>query len=341
MHKPLRLKSESYLRKAEDQKPFTPTPSTCYTPRMNSETSNEEESGGEPQHHRRRRQRTRTRVRGEIRKAARNEISEYHIYHSIAKRLKNEHNRKVLEEIAEQEKEHYAQWAKILGKEIPPSHLKIWFYTTLCSLLGLSFSLKLMEKGEGLSQQLYKELSGEYPEALEIFKDEQKHEEKLLSMIDEHLLQYMSSFVLGLNDALVELTGALAGLTLALNDTKLIAIVGLITGIAASFSMAASEYLSTEEEGEGNPLQASIITGIAYIITVFILVTPFLIVGNVYKALACTLVLAILIIFIFTFYTSVAKGIAFKRRFFKMATISLGVAALSFGVSIVVKKIFG
>ncbi|HLD32232.1 MAG TPA: VIT1/CCC1 transporter family protein [Candidatus Peribacteraceae bacterium] len=281
-----------------------------------------------------------TKTRHTVEGAAKNEISEYFIYRAIASRTKNEHNRKVLEEIAEQEKGHYEQWTKILGKEIAPSRIKIWFYTTLSSLLGLSFSLKLMEKGEGLSQQLYQELSGEYPEALDIFKDEQRHEKELLNMIDEHLLQYMSSFVLGLNDALVELTGALAGLTLALNDTRLIAIVGLITGIAASFSMAASEYLSTEEEG-GNAIQASIITGIAYILTVFILVTPFLIVGNVYKALACTLVLAILIIFIFTFYTSVAKGIAFKRRFFKMATISLGVAALSFGVSIVVKKIFG
>lgn len=283
-----------------------------------------------------------TNTRRTIEGAARNEISEFYIYHNIAKRTKNDNNRKVLEEIADQEKEHYEQWTKILGKEIAPSRFKIWFYTTLSALLGLSFSLKLMEKGEGLSQKLYEELSSEYPEALAIFKDEQKHEEELLTMIDEGFLQYMSSFVLGLNDALVELTGALAGLTLALNDTRLIAIVGLITGIAASFSMAASEYLSTEEEeGGSNAIQASIVTGIAYIITVFILIAPFLIAESAYKALACTLILAILIIFIFTFYTSIAKGFEFKKRFLKMATISLGVAGLSFVVSIGVKKLFG
>ena len=68
-------------------------------------------------------------------------------------------------------------------------------------------------------------------------------------MIREKQLDYVGSIVLGLNDALVELTGALAGLTLALQNTRLIAIAGLITAIAASFSMAASEYLSNKSDG--------------------------------------------------------------------------------------------
>ena len=39
--------------------------------------------------------------------------------------------------------------------------------------------------------------------------------------------------VLDLNDAQVELTGAPAGLTLALENTKLIALTSLITGVVA------------------------------------------------------------------------------------------------------------
>jgi VIT1/CCC1 family predicted Fe2+/Mn2+ transporter len=87
--------------------------------------------------------------------------------------------------------------------------------------------------------------------------------QKLISLIDEERLKYVSSMVLGLNDALVELTGALTGLTLALQNPRLIAIVGFITGIAASMSMAASEYLSTKQEDtEKNPLKASVYTGL-------------------------------------------------------------------------------
>ncbi len=40
------------------------------------------------------------------------------------------------------------------------------------------------------------------------------------------------------------------------------------------------------------------------------------------------------IIFLFNFYISVAKNYQFSRRFFDMAGISLGVAALSFGIDI-------
>ena len=111
--------------------------------------------------------------------------------------------------------------------------------------------------------------------------EEDVHEERLINMLDEERLRYAGSIVLGLNDALVELTGALAGLTLALQNVKLIALSGLITGIAASMSMAASEYLSTRsEETNKHPVRAAIYTGIAYIITVALLVLPYLLFEN-------------------------------------------------------------
>ncbi len=109
--------------------------------------------------------------------------------------------------------------------------------------------------------------------------------------------------VLGLNDALIELTGALAGLTFALQNTRLIALAGLITGIAASFSMAASEYLSTKAErggSETNPIKSAVYTGIAYILTVVLLVLPYLVFADYLLCLICTIAIAILIIFVST-----------------------------------------
>jgi VIT1/CCC1 family predicted Fe2+/Mn2+ transporter len=137
--------------------------------------------------------------------------------------------------------------------------------------------------------------------------------------------------VLGLNDALVELTGALAGLTLALQNVKLIALSGLITGIAASLSMAASEYLATRsEETDKNPVRAAIYTGIAYIFTVAMLVTPYLLIQNYILDLIIALVIGVVIIAIFNFYISVAKDEPFRPRFLEMAGLSLGVAVFSF-----------
>ena len=117
---------------------------------------------------------------------------------------------------------------------------------------------------------------------------------------------------------------------------------GLITGIAASLSMAASEYLSTkQEETEKNPLKASVYTGITYIGTVILLILPYLIFSNIYLCLSWVLIGALLAILIFTFYISVAKGLDFRKRFLEMAGISLGVALVNFIVGLAIRKIFG
>jgi VIT1/CCC1 family predicted Fe2+/Mn2+ transporter len=148
--------------------------------------------------------------------------------------------------------------------------------------------------------------------------------------------------VLGLNDALVELTGALAGFTLALRDPDLIALTGSITGIAAAFSMAASEYLSTKsEETDRHAVKASLYTGIAYIFTVAALILPFLLLQNIYLSLGLTLGTAILIIAAFNYYYSIVKEEKFARRFSEMITLSMGVALLSFGVGFLLRKFLG
>ena len=177
----------------------------------------------------------------------------------------------------------------------------------------------------------------------EMARDEQHHEEKLIEMIDEERLQYMGSVVLGLNDALVEFTGALAGFTLALNDTKLIALTGSITGIAAALSMASSEYLSTKSEKTHNkrPVKAAIYTGIAYIITVVALVGPFILLSSPVLALCIMLVMALLIIAFFNYYYAIARNESFKRRFTEMAVLSFSVAGISFLIGYLLKTVTG
>jgi VIT1/CCC1 family predicted Fe2+/Mn2+ transporter len=116
---------------------------------------------------------------------------------------------------------------------------------------------------------------------------------------------------------------------------------GLITGIAASLSMAASEYLSTKsEEGAKNPFKASVYTGSVYVITVLFLIFPYLVFTNFYFCLGFTIFNAVIVIFIFTFYISVAKDISFRNRFFEMTLISLGIAALTFGIGFLIRIFF-
>ena len=274
--------------------------------------------------------------------AQKTEITEHHVYLNLAKRIKDDHNRQVVEEIGQDEKRHYEIWKEYTQKEVKPNGFRVWMYTTISRVLGLTFGFKLMERGEERAQKNYEHISESIPAATQVMEDEKVHENKLLNMLDEEALVYAGSVVLGLNDALVELTGALAGLTLAFRDVKIIALSGLVTGIAASLSMAASEYISTSaEETEKTPGRAAIYTGIAYVITVALLILPYLLLHNAYIALAITVTTSVLIIAVFNFYISVAKDEKFGPRFFKMAGLSLGVAAFSFLVGIVVRNWFG
>lgn len=281
-------------------------------------------------------------IRRELLKAQRTEITEYHVYKNIAKTLKNEENRRIVEEIGEDEKRHYEIWKGYTGEAVKPNRFQIWLYTTISRLFGFTFGFKLMELGEEKAQVNYQKIEDAIPEAKAIIEDENTHENKLLSMLDEDVLLYAGSVVLGLNDALVELTGTLAGLTLAFHDVKVIALSGLITGIAASLSMGASEYISTSsEDTEKHPVRAAIYTGVAYIITVALLILPYLLLSNEYLALAVTLTISVLIIAVFNFYISVAKDEPFGKRFFEMAGLSLGVAAISFLIGFVIKQWLG
>ncbi|MFW5814596.1 MAG: VIT1/CCC1 transporter family protein [Spirochaetota bacterium] len=281
-------------------------------------------------------------TRAQLLRAQHNEITEYHIYTRLARRVRNAHNSEILAKIGNDEKEHYEVWKGYTGEDVKPGRLKILFFTVVSRVFGLTFGLKLMERGEEAAQINYDLISKTVPKAKEVEDDEDRHEHELLDILKEERLEYVGSIVLGLNDALVELTGALAGLTFALQDATLIALAGLITGIAASFSMAGSEYLSTKTEGEASrALKAALYTGAAYIVTVFLLVLPFLLLANYFVSLAITLGTAVLIILFFNYYVSVAQDLDFKSRFLEMAGLSLGIAAFSFGIGYLVRIFLG
>lgn len=270
-----------------------------------------------------------------------NERTEHLVYQGIAKHVKDGKNKEILNQISKEELYHAGVWQKVSGKAEKPNKRKARWLVFLSYILGFTFVLKKMEGGEKNADAMYTELSKTYPEAKAIAADEEKHEKELLGMLDEERLQYVGSMVLGLSDALVELSGTLAGLTFALQNTKLIALSGLITGISATLSMGSSEYLSAKNSGEPNALKSSMYTAIAYVFTVFFVVLPYLVFSNYILAMVMMLVFGVLIILGFTYYTSVAKDMPFGKRFFEMSGISLSVAAISFVIGILVKKFLG
>ena len=256
-----------------------------------------------------------------VRRMQDNEATDQRVYAALAKQASLQKNSEILEKMSHDEGLHCAVWGRYTGIEAKADMFRVWLFVVLGKIFGLVFVINLMEGGEDDSAENYRKL----------MEDETRHEAQLAAMIHEEKLSYISSMVLGLNDALVELTGALAGFTLALNDNRMVGMAGFITGVAATLSMAASEYLSKKADtSEKHPLKAAVYTGVAYMITVAFLLLPYIVFESPLVALGFCLFDAALIILGFTYFVSVVRKESFVRGFTEMITISFSVAGISF-----------
>ncbi len=271
------------------------------------------------------------------------ELNSSALYEKIAYTTKNEKERQTLLSISREEYTHATVFEKYSGCRLKPNRLWVNLHVFVQHILGYTFMIKLLERAEDKDIGSYRAEIGRIPELTQVLEEEEMHEKKLTDILDEERLHYAGDMVLGMNDALVELTGALAGYTFAMQNTEIIAMAGLITGVSATLSMAASGYLSSRENDAKNAVKSSVYTGFAYLITVALLIVPYLLspVDAYFTALAATLLIAVSIIAAFNYYLSVAKGRSFRKSFFVMAGISLSVAAISFVVGLVVKNVLG
>ena len=276
-------------------------------------------------------------------KQQQSEINDHTIYKALASYQENEKIREVFEKIAKDEKAHYEFWVRITNQQIEAQKLVVWWYIFLVKIFGTSFALKSLEKRESGSEEFYKELFEIYPESKKIYKQEVEHEFELIDMLNDKKLLYAGAIVLGMNDALVELTGTLSGIALAFDKSLTVGLTGLIMGIAASLSMAGSAYFEAKENPSEdiNPLVYSLYTGVSYILTTTILVVPFFIFEVMSYSLIMMFTSAFLAIISYNFYISVAKDLSFSKRVIQMSAITFGVALISFGIGYVVKYYFG
>ncbi|PXY77912.1 MAG: rubrerythrin family protein [Methanobacteriota archaeon] len=288
-----------------------------------------------------------TKLQHQLLSLQRMEATEGEIYRRLAKKQKNPSNKKILLQIAEEEGRHEAILAEATGQTVKPMMWKVWLHSQMAWIFGLTFAVKMLERVERDASTEYRKLGYD-----DLADEEDSHEERLIGLLEEGRLTYIGSVVLGMSDALIELTGALAGLTFAFGELKLVALAGLVTGIAAAFSMGASEYLSTRsEKKDTNPLTAAFFTWIAYLLTVFMLVAPYLIISPetppVYGlephvlALVCTLIIGIVVIASFNFYVSVVEEVSFLHRFAEMAGLLFVVSLISFGIGVILSNWMG
>lgn len=272
----------------------------------------------------------------------RDEHTACEVYRRLAASERDPVRRRVLLRLTEDEARHCAALRTRTGRDAAPDRKRVAAYVWMSRTLGPTFVMRLLEQCERGAERLYLSCAGG-DEFVRIAREERQHGEALTLLAGRMPLSYISSVVLGLNDALVEFTGALAGFTLALDDARLVALTGGITGIAAALSMAASEYLSTKSARNPGkrPLRAALCTGTAYVVTVALLILPYLLFARAVAALGVMLLAALAIIALFNYYYAVVRRENFRRRFLEMAVLSFSIAGISFLIGYLLKWVAG
>ncbi len=146
--------------------------------------------------------------------------------------------------------------------------------------------------------------------------------------------KHIGDMVLGMHDALVSLTGLIAGLVGAGANRGAIILTSIIASIVAGLSMGASNYLGRRADGDAcrGAISSGIYTGGAYIATCVVLLIPFMVGANIGPALWATFAMAGFIIFAFNLCVAKIGGRPFWRRFVEMLLVCIGVSVAAYAI---------
>jgi len=276
------------------------------------------------------------------------EYVDYMIYSYLAKHEKKPHLKRIVEKLAQDELRHYEFWKKLVGKDCAQKVPK-WYLVgirLMRKVMGLTFTLKWLEKHEESVIERYKaflpNLEGPLREELEkIIAEEEEHENKLMSSIEETMVKYMSFIVLGLADAIVEITGVHAGMLGVTTSTIIAGVTGLVVGFSAAISMSSAAYLQAKHDPERHPLTSAVLTGIAYILAVVLLALPYFATHNMAVAFTASILLGIGLIAYFTYYSAVVFDRNFTREFLESSGLMIATAFGAFLFGEALGQLFG
>jgi len=237
----------------------------------------------------------------------------------------------VLMHLSDTEHKHYEFWRKYAPQEEPKlDKVKLYWVLFLRRVLGLTFASRFLDRHESSVVKEYRALAGLIPESdkaafEEMVADEQEHEMEFAKKIESAAIRYISFIVLGLADALVEITGIHAGSLGVYNKTEYAGLAGVIAGAAASLAMASAAFAQAKQGFQGSARLSALYTGISYFVTAIILASPYFLTPVPIIALFVSLSLAVIILALITYYSTVISGKPFARDFIEILLIMFGV----------------
>ena len=297
------------------------------------------------------------------------ELSDYRLYKAIEAEEKDKSLKSLVAKLKDTELKHAKIWGSLLGKksiegvEIPfKARLRLVTYPIVRKLLGIAFVTKLLERNEANGLEEYKELlsgrelgSVELGKVRSIIGDEEHHEKLLLEQTQKHeaRLNYTKSIVFGMNDGLVEILAVIAGLAMVATSSVIVAISGIIVGVSGTLSMAAGAYISSKSEKvvetslnekvsmQTKPSKEAYYTGIFYFLGAVVATYPFILGAVGYIGVLESVISVAVVLSIASTLIAIISDTSIKRRIIEMLTVSLGAAAVTAIIGLVVRIAFG
>lgn len=280
-------------------------------------------------------------------KSAREEYTDGAVYLALSRREKNQEFRAALERLGRAEQSHYEFWKKYAPNVIAKvNRLKVYFIVLLRLTLGLTFTMKFLERHEDVLHKRYRDIAQSIPAEDKsrfegMMQEEEHQEEYLMGEIHEGRVKYMSFIVLGLADAVVEISGIHAGSLGIYKLTKLAGLAGVVAGMAASIAMASAAYAQAKQGFEGSAKWSAIYTGVSYMFTAIFLALPYFLTDNMGLALGASLVVGVVLVAMMTYYDTVISAKGFRRQFAEIAGIILAASLALFIAGTLVGQYFG
>ena len=279
--------------------------------------------------------------------SARDEQTDGAVYLALSRRERNQEFKAALEGLARGEQSHYEFWKHFAPNvNVTVNKFKLYFVLLLRLTLGLTFTMKFLERHEDTLHKRYREIAKMIPPEdmarfLVMMEEEEKQEEALMGKVHEGRVKYMSFIVLGLADAVVEISGIHAGSLGIYKKTELAGLAGVIAGMAASVAMASAAYAQAKQGFEGSAKWSAIYTGVSYMFTAIFLALPYFLTSNMISALSTSLVIGVILVAMMTYYDTVISTKPFARQFAEIAGIILAASLALFIAGTIINQLLG
>jgi VIT1/CCC1 family predicted Fe2+/Mn2+ transporter len=272
------------------------------------------------------------------------ELGHCSTFRALAYGERNPEIKRLMLQLADEEWKHAKEWFDVLGRkrDIYKDRGETRAMRSILALrriIGLELAIKFMEHSEKLLEQ---RLAPYASPAVRKVLGSEGNENRYKTMILEYsnVLGNIRDVVFGMNDGLVEILAATAGIGAAIQQPLLVLTAGLIVAISGTLSMGGGAYLATEYGSAvekkkkadyigGSPKTSAFYVAVSYIIGALFPLAPFVAGMSGYTAIAASVILTAIVLVFSSTIISIVSDTSATERAAKTLAITLGIAAIT------------